>query len=102
MISIAQTFDLALRKTLNAGTTMPIVPGGTVIFDLEVFNQGTLDAFNIQLSDYTPTGLSLSDALWAETAGVANLIMPIARLDAGDSTTVTLSLIHISEPTRPY
>ena len=89
-IPILQTFDLALTKTLNSGTTLPIVPGGTVIFDLEVFNQGTLDAFNIQLSDYTPTGLALSDTLWADTAGVANLITPIARLDAGDSTTVTI------------
>ena len=113
-----ERFDLALTKTLNAGTTLPIVPGATMIYDLEVINQGTVDAYNIQLSDYTPTGLSLSDPLWVETAGVANLVSPIARLDAGETvivqitytvdadfmeTSITnLSLIHISEPTRPY
>ena len=91
MISIGQTFDLALTKRLNAGTTLPIEPGGTVIYDLEVFNQGTLDAFNIQLSDYTPTGLTLSDALWSETAGVANLVTPIPFLGAGQSTIVTIT-----------
>ena len=72
-----ERFDLALTKNLSGSTELPIVPGGTVIYDMEVFNQGTVDAFNIQLSDYTPTGLTLSDELW-------------------------LSLIHISEPTRPY
>ena len=89
-ITIGQTFDLALTKMLNAGTTMPIVPGGTVIFDIEVFNQGTLEAFNIQLSDYIPTGLTLSDPLWAETGAVANLVTPIPTIEAGESTTVTI------------
>ena len=64
VIMIMQTFDLALTKTLNSSTVTPIVPGGTVTYDLTVYNQGTLDAFNIQLSDYTPTGLTLSDPLW--------------------------------------
>ena len=82
---------MALTKTLNAVTTLPIVPGGTVIYDLEVFNQGTLDAFNVQLSDYTPTGLTLSDALWSETAGVANLVTPIPFLGAGQSTIVPIT-----------
>ena len=98
VITIMQTFDLALTKTLNSSTVTPIVPGGTVTYDLTVYNQGTLDAFNIQLSDYTPTGLTLSDASWQVTAGSqVNLITPIPSIGAGD-----LSLIHISEPTRPY
>ena len=85
-----ERFDLALIKTLSSETIMPIIPGGTVIYDLEVFNQGTLDAFNIQLSDYTPTGLSLSDSQWDETAGVANLVTPIMSLEAGQSIVVTI------------
>ena len=92
MITIMQTFDLALTKTLNSGTVTPIVPGGTVTFDLTVYNQGTLDAFNIQLSDYTPTGLTLSDAAWQVTAGSqVNLVTPIPSIGAGDSTIVTIS-----------
>ena len=62
-----------------------------MIFDIEVFNQGTLDAFTIQLSDYIPTGLTLSDPLWLETSGVANLVSPITSIAAGDSTTVTIT-----------
>ena len=43
------------------------------------------------MSDYTPTGLTLSDALWVETAGVANLVTPIPFLGAGQSTIVTIT-----------
>ena len=60
--------------------------------DLTVYNQGTLDAFNIQLSDYTPTGLTLSDANWVAAAGTqVNLVTPIGFLGAGQSTVVTIS-----------
>ena len=89
---IGQIFDLALVKTLNAaGTTMPIVPGSTVVFDLEVYNQGTLDAYDIQLSDYTPAGLTLADVNWVATGGVANLQNDIPFLAAYDSITVQIT-----------
>ena len=92
VITIMQTFDLALTKTLNSSTVMPIIPGGTVTFDLTVYNQGTLDAYNIQLSDYTPTGLTLSDPLWVDGGGTqVNLVTPIGFLGAGQSTVVTIS-----------
>ena len=52
-------FDLALIKTLNAGTPGPFMPGSVVTFDLTVLNQGTIDAFNIGLLDQIPAGLSL-------------------------------------------
>ena len=98
VITIMQTFDLALTKTLNSGTVTPIVPGGTVTFDLTVYNQGTLDAFNIQLSDYTPTGLTLSDANWVAAAGTqVNLVSPISSLGAGDST---ICLLYTSPSPR--
>ena len=71
---------------------MPIIPGGTVTFDLTVYNQGTLDAYNIQLSDYTPTGLTLSDPLWVDGGGTqVNLVTPIGFLGAGQSTVVTIN-----------
>jgi uncharacterized repeat protein (TIGR01451 family) len=45
-------YDLALTKTL--ASTGPFYPGDTLSFDIEVFNQGTLDANNVQITDYTP------------------------------------------------
>ena len=58
-----EIFDLALRKTLNETLTQqPIVNGRTVTFDIEVFNQGTVNAIEIQVLDYIPEGLTLADA----------------------------------------
>ncbi|MEE9438119.1 MAG: SdrD B-like domain-containing protein, partial [Saprospiraceae bacterium] len=90
-ITIGQIFDLALIKTIGQPTDNPLFLGGTVSFDIEVFNQGTLDAYNVQVNDYIPTGLTLADANWTETAGVANLNTPIAEILKGASQTVTIS-----------
>jgi len=53
-----QIFDLALRKTLSAGEDRRVFPGETVSFDITVFNQGTVDATNVQVTDYVPAGLT--------------------------------------------
>ena len=58
-----EIFDLAVTKQFSAANTLPVSPGDTVKFDLYVFNQGTVDAHNIQLSDYIPQGLILADPL---------------------------------------
>jgi len=63
----APTFDLALVKTLAPGQAGTVTAGGTVTFRITVFNQGQLPAFNVELTDYIPAGLSLADANW--TAG---------------------------------
>ncbi|MEM7575352.1 MAG: hypothetical protein AAF433_20765 [Bacteroidota bacterium] len=76
-----QVFDLALRKTVSSSG--PYVLGGSVTFLIEVFNQGDVDAVNVQISDYIPAGLILDDIDWSETAGVATLDMPIASILAG-------------------
>ncbi|MEZ5048533.1 MAG: hypothetical protein R2766_02665 [Saprospiraceae bacterium] len=47
-ITVQQVFDLALIKTFASSSTTPIVPGSTVTFDLTVYNQGTLDAYNVR------------------------------------------------------
>jgi len=68
-----EVFDLALIETLAPGQEGMVRPGETVDFKITVFNQGTLPAETIEITQYLPTGLTLN-----------------------------LSLIHISEPTRPY
>ena len=44
-------YDLALRKTLSSSTPGPFAIGDTVTFDIEVFNQGNVDALNIEVTD---------------------------------------------------
>ena len=88
-INVQQVFDLALRKTLSPTPAGPYVPGGTVSFTIEVFNQGTVDATNVQITDYIPTGLTLSDATW--TGNPATLVTPIASIPVGGSVTKTIT-----------
>ena len=85
-IMVEQIFDLALRKTVSTATPAPFFQGSTVTFRLTVFNQGTLDATNVQISDYIPNGLILADANWSESGGIATLNTPIALLEAGATT----------------
>ncbi|MBK7869458.1 MAG: DUF11 domain-containing protein [Saprospiraceae bacterium] len=90
-LTIVQTFDLALRKTLNVSTPVPFYPGSTVTFTIEIINQGTLDATNVQVNDYIPTGLTLADANWTASGGRATLNTPIASLPARTSTTRSIT-----------
>jgi len=55
-----EIFDLALTKQLAAGQTTPVFAGNDVTFTIEVTNQGTVDAQNINIVDYIPAGFSLS------------------------------------------
>ncbi|QDK82146.1 DUF11 domain-containing protein [Spirosoma sp. KCTC 42546] len=80
-------FDLALVKKLGAGQSSTVTPGSSVTFTITVYNQGNVDATNVQLSDYIPAGLTLNDANWTANAGKASLNTPIASLTAGASTT---------------
>ncbi len=86
-VCIVPVFDLALRKTLATGQSASVVAGSNVTFTITVFNQGNVDATNIQITDYIPTGLTLNDANWSSAAGIATLNTVIASLPAGQSTT---------------
>ena len=87
----ALIFDLALRKVLPSGEKNPTVrPGDSITFEIKVYNQGNVDATDIEIADTIPDGLSLNDTNWSEAVGVASLINPIAALAAGDSTSVTI------------
>ena len=88
---IGQIFDLALIKTINAATPSPYSPGDMVTFDVTVINQGTLDAFNVNVSDYVPADLILSDPAWTLAGGVATLVSPITSLPAGASTVLPIT-----------
>ena len=90
-------YDLALLKTLSASNTYPVSLGDDVSYDIEVFNQGTGDAYNVEVVDYLPFGMVLNDANWAATSGGATTTVagPIA---AGSSTVVTITLTITDYP----
>ncbi len=52
VISPADFFDLALRKTPASGQAATVQPGATVTFTITVFNQGTVGATDILVIDY--------------------------------------------------
>lgn len=88
----APVFDLALLKRLATGQPATAKPGEDVVFTIEVLNQGTMDATDIAVTDYIPTGLVLNDAAWTDNGdGTASLKAPIAALAAGASTTVNIT-----------
>ena len=91
-------FDLALTKSLSAGQTPFAAPGDTVSFDIEVFNQGTIDAYNTLVNDYAPAGYIFDAALnpaWsADSDGEGNPDITIAGpLAPGASELLTIQLI---------
>ena len=89
---LVYNFDLALRKTLAAGQANPVRRHDTVVFTIEVYNQGTVAARNIVVSDTLPAGLQLADPDW--TAGSGNLATRTIAgpLAPGASTQVSLTV----------
>ncbi|USN56370.1 MAG: DUF11 domain-containing protein [Candidatus Peribacteria bacterium] len=86
-----ENFDLALRKTLSSSTPGPFQPGDTVTYDITVFNQGTVDATNIVVTDYIPSGMELADNTWTAVS-TTQATKTIASLAAGQPTTLTITL----------
>ena len=89
-VTVIQTFDLALTKTSNSTS---VVQGGDVTYTITVLNQGTLDAYNVEVIDYIPTGMSLSTADtngW--TMSGANATNSIANIAAGQQATIDIVL----------
>jgi uncharacterized repeat protein (TIGR01451 family) len=110
-------FDLALQKrfdsaspsaTLPAGAPPRVIPGSTITYEIEVFNQGTFFADNIVVTDYYPTELTLNDPqtapAWTTGAAsggglntasidlsVANGRLPAGGLEPGGSVVVPIT-----------
>ncbi|MEZ4836821.1 MAG: DUF11 domain-containing protein [Caldilineaceae bacterium] len=70
-----------------------VEPGDDVTFTLTVFNQGNVDAFNIQVTDYLDANLTLSpndNNGWTQSGN--NVVNTIASLAAGQQTTLDIVL----------
>ncbi len=68
---VLDTFDLALTKKLSPMQAVPVTIGSTVTYDIEVCNQGQIDAYNVEVVDYVPTGMAVTDPNWT-VGSVAN------------------------------
>ncbi|MEL6656096.1 MAG: SdrD B-like domain-containing protein [Bacteroidota bacterium] len=91
-VPVEQVFDLALRKTvLSAG---PFEQGSTVMYQIEVINQGSLDATDVEVTDYIPSGMTLADAAWSPSGSLATRTIagPIAANGGTATFTITLQV----------
>lgn len=94
-------YDLALIKQPVNGSTI-FLSGTLVTFNITVFNQGTLPAHSIELTDYIPAGLTLQDAAWTVVGDLAvrtinqtilpgtSIVVPITFLVDGTAPTCTV------------
>ena len=87
MVVDPSVFDLALTKTLTSGQASTVASGATVTFNVDVINQGNVDATNVQLTDYIPMGLTLNDPAWTAVGGKASLNTLIPSILAGQTVT---------------
>jgi len=92
-------YDLALIKNLAAGQNETIFPEQDVTFTITVLNQGTIEANNIVVTDYIPSGLTLNDADWSLSGNTASYNVP-GTLNPGQSATVDITFTADSQLTN--
>jgi uncharacterized repeat protein (TIGR01451 family) len=86
-------FDLALRKTLAPGQSATLhMVGENVDFVVTVFNQGTIPATNITVTDYIPGQLQLNDPAWTPLSGNRASIAVAGPLAPGASIELPIRL----------
>lgn len=75
-------YDLALRKTVKTQSD------SEVVFQIDIFNQGNIDAKSIVITDYIPTGLTLADTNWTLSGNKAS--RTVTNIPAGTTKTITI------------
>jgi len=94
------TYDLALRKTIvDPKDTYQV--WDTVTFKIEVFNQGEIDADNIQIVDYVPEWLELIDDTWSYDVTGRRAYKNIDHIAPGGSAYLTITMKIVSASTNP-
>ena len=98
------TFDLALIKTLNPTQTVPVTIGSTVNYDITICNQGAVDAYNVEVVDYIPTGITVTDPNWTVGGTPDEYFQTISGpLVAGACTTINMvTTINSIPPSGSY
>ncbi len=91
VVDVEQIYDLALSKILTT-TGMP-QPGEDVSFQVIVENQGTLDASNVEITDYIPAGTSLAGGDFVtDPTDASQAVATIGSLPAGATVTLDITL----------
>lgn len=96
---LVYNFDLALTKRLADGQPIAASLGSPATFTITVYNQGTVDAQNIVITDYIPAGMELRDTDWTQVGNTATYT--IAALAAGASIDVDITLGLVSPVNNP-
>ena len=67
-------FDLALLNRLAPSQRNTVFPGNIVTFEIVVVNQGNLDAYDIEVVNYLPDGMSFdpTENIVANSSGSRN------------------------------
>lgn len=84
--------DLALRMTLQPGQPNIFNQGDVVIFDITIFNQGNANATLIEIVNYIPQGLLLSDPNWVANAPNTAMTQISGPIFPQDSLTISIAL----------
>lgn len=80
-------YDLALAKTL--ATEGPYNYGDLLTFEIEVINQGNMDAYNVVVGDYLPAGYSFNPTLNPGWTGTGSFVQDtISFLGVGATETL--------------
>lgn len=101
-INMVSCFDLAIRKRVILPTKQ-YYPGDSVTFSIEVFNQGTVNALNVEVTDILDDNMqyNINHNSSASTGNAndwlvdinGNLVTNIDRIDAGKKKSIKVILI---------
>jgi large repetitive protein len=91
--SPASAFDLALDMRLSSAYNGILLKTGDIIqFTINLYNQGTQDATDVEITNYVPAGLSLNDSGWdLVSSDKAKRIIPL--VSAGGLQTFTIQFL---------
>jgi len=90
IVNVTSTFDLSLDKSVVSFG--PYSEGSTVTYEITVTNEGSIEAQDVQVVDYIPSGLVLSSTAWEiEDNNYAVLANPIESIAPGASVSRMIS-----------
>ena len=89
-----EVYDLALRKT-TPNPTGPWKYGDVVPFTITVFNQGNVEARDVQVVDYLPSGLDFGagNASWSYDVGTRMALTTVASIPAGGQVSLVINMV---------